>query len=107
MDKIIEVCHLSGAQVCHVLLLQAAKAFPDWSHDFRPCTLGELRPSFMELFRSYPGCSYGFLSENAKFAETLAEEGIVFIGPPASSPKMSYSDDLLLISSFSLGISHR
>ncbi|KAJ7665647.1 carbamoyl-phosphate synthase L chain, ATP binding domain-containing protein [Mycena rosella] len=29
----------------------------------------------------HPG--YGFLSENAQFSETLAKEGIVFIGPPA------------------------
>ncbi|KAJ7238516.1 carbamoyl-phosphate synthase L chain, ATP binding domain-containing protein [Mycena haematopus] len=29
----------------------------------------------------HPG--YGFLSENALFSETLAKEGIVFIGPPA------------------------
>lgn len=27
--------------------------------------------------------SYGFLSENAAFAEQLAKEGITFIGPPA------------------------
>lgn len=29
--------------------------------------------------------SYGFLSENALFSERLAQEGIVFIGPPASA----------------------
>ena len=31
----------------------------------------------------HPG--YGFLSENAQFAEQLAKEDIVFIGPPASA----------------------
>ncbi|KAJ3510522.1 hypothetical protein NLJ89_g4624 [Agrocybe chaxingu] len=44
MEKIIDVCHRSGAQAVH------------------------------------PG--YGFLSENATFSKRLAEEGIVFIGPP-------------------------
>ncbi|KAF8262784.1 carbamoyl-phosphate synthase L chain, ATP binding domain-containing protein [Lactarius quietus] len=47
IDKIIEVCHRSGAQAVH------------------------------------PG--YGFLSENANFAEQLAKAGITFIGPPASA----------------------
>ncbi|KAL8292633.1 hypothetical protein RQP46_001245 [Phenoliferia psychrophenolica] len=31
----------------------------------------------------HPG--YGFLSENAKFSQTLADAGITFIGPPASA----------------------
>ncbi|KAK0466249.1 carbamoyl-phosphate synthase L chain, ATP binding domain-containing protein [Desarmillaria tabescens] len=30
-------------------------------------------------------CRYGFLSENATFAERLDQEGIVFIGPPSSA----------------------
>ena len=43
----------------------------------------------------HPG--YGFLSENAKFAEQLAAEGIVFIGPPASAIVSMGSKRYLLI----------
>ncbi|KAF8488129.1 carbamoyl-phosphate synthase L chain, ATP binding domain-containing protein [Gautieria morchelliformis] len=46
----------------------------------------------------HPG--YGFLSENATFAEKLASEGIVFIGPPASAIRSmgskSESKDIML-----------
>jgi 3-methylcrotonyl-CoA carboxylase alpha subunit len=31
----------------------------------------------------HPG--YGFLSENVEFAEQCAQEGVIFIGPPASA----------------------
>ncbi|KAI5817732.1 carbamoyl-phosphate synthase L chain, ATP binding domain-containing protein [Pyronema omphalodes] len=46
----------------------------------------------------HPG--YGFLSENAKFAERCKEEGIVFIGPPGSAIESmgnkSASKDIML-----------
>ena len=31
----------------------------------------------------HPG--YGFLSENVEFADMCAEEGVIFVGPPASA----------------------
>lgn len=46
-DKILEICHRSGAQAVH------------------------------------PG--YGFLSENATFADACRDSGVILIGPPASA----------------------
>jgi len=66
MDKIVDVCHRSGAQASTILFLGCTQY---------------LRPAYIQAI--HPG--YGFLSENAEFAETLAKQGIVFIGPPSSA----------------------
>jgi 3-methylcrotonyl-CoA carboxylase alpha subunit len=66
MDKMIDVCRRSGAQVSTTL----------FSHCIQ-CS----RSAYAQAV--HPG--YGFLSENAEFAEMLATQGIVFIGPPSSA----------------------
>ena len=64
MDKIIEVCHRSGAQAVH------------------PGSVSSLALCSKLTWLNF---RYGFLSENAVFAKMLAQEGIVFIGPPANA----------------------
>jgi len=81
MDKIIEVCHRSGAQVCAL----GGYDRSDLSHPHAG------RTSWVEPLYPFPRVSihptlrYGFLSENATFAERLEKERITFIGPPASA----------------------
>jgi hypothetical protein len=86
MDKIIEICHRSGAQVGpsdklvfrrHLRHFLGTAGSPPWV-----CPIG---PAIIRLSRPLFEYSYGFLSENAAFSERLAQEGIVFIGPPASA----------------------
>ena len=66
MDKIIDVCHRSGAQVTAIPLPGLTRCSKN-----------------AHVQAVHPG--YGFLSENSEFAETLAKEGVVFIGPPSSA----------------------
>jgi len=82
MDKIIDICHRSGAEVGFRSSLADTKSMS---------ILQTGCPSRVNLFPDEndpshnSNKSYGFLSENAEFSERLAHEGIVFIGPPASA----------------------
>lgn len=86
MDKIVEVCHESGAQVRLAPVLFGAVFVDDSLPDLLGCPPWvRWRPSRSGVTLTERIRRYGFLSENAKFAERLAEEGIAFIGPPSSA----------------------
>lgn len=51
----------------------------------RPSILGKMASLSFGCCSNRTISRYGFLSENAKFAERLAQEGIVFIGPPSTA----------------------
>ena len=67
---------------------QHAKSSP-WSFNLGPTTAYLDQAKILSIAKQHrckaihPG--YGFLSENADFARRCAEEGITFIGPPASA----------------------
>jgi 3-methylcrotonyl-CoA carboxylase alpha subunit len=79
VDKIIEVCHRTGAQVEFITILVRFISY--W---LLGCTPRVFPHSRMSIAVN-PFVRYGFLSENASFAEKLTDAGIVFIGPPASA----------------------
>src|ERR1700680_315110 len=85
--RTVAVYSAADAQARHV-------AMADEAHLIGP---GPARDSYLSIERIldaarssgaqaiHPG--YGFLSENADFAQACAEAGIVFIGPRAGSPR--------------------
>ncbi|WP_417614245.1 acetyl/propionyl/methylcrotonyl-CoA carboxylase subunit alpha [Oceanisphaera sp.] len=94
--RIIRTCRLLGIHTVAVYSAADAKAAhvtaadEAWYLGPAPATDSYLRQDLLlEIARAsgaeaiHPG--YGFLSENADFAHACAEQGIVFIGPPATA----------------------
>lgn len=48
-----------------------------------PSTTPDIQIGFFDIQAIHPG--YGFLSESADFAQLCEDEGLIFIGPPASA----------------------
>ena len=86
MDKIIEVAKKSGAQVCIRILVNFILS----SYVYRPFIPGNCCLWWNNNGACLDKCyRYGFLSENATFAQNLSDEGLIFIGPsPASIQSM-------------------
>jgi 3-methylcrotonyl-CoA carboxylase alpha subunit len=94
--RIIRTARRLGIRTIAVVT-EADRSWPHWreADDYVPIGEGRAADSYLSIKRIigaalksgaeaiHPG--YGFLSENAEFAEAVADAGVIFVGPPAAA----------------------